>query len=186
LGNLFEPLLQMVSRTLVLEMHVARLQGELEGETADARFRNFVERLRDPEIALSIFEEYPVLAQQLAIAVDQWVEVNLEFLQRLSDDWPEIRAAFWPDTDPGTLTEAHGGAGDGHCGGRSVMVLGFSSGARLVYKPRSLAGDAHFQQLLEWLNERGDQPPFRRIALLDRGDYGWMEFIEAGPCESEE
>jgi type 2 lantibiotic biosynthesis protein LanM len=185
LNNLLEPLLGMVSRTLVLEMRVARLQGQLEGETADERFHSFVERLRDPEIALPLLEEYPVLAQQLAISLDQWVEVNLEFLQRLSADWPEIRAAFWPDGDPGQLTEAHGGAGDGHCGGRSVMVLGFSSGARLVYKPRSLAGDAHFQQLLAWLNERGDHPAFRTISLLDRGDYGWMEFIEAAGCESE-
>src|SRR5207248_332216 len=117
MNNLLEPLLGMVSRTLVLEMHVARLQEQLEGETADERFRNFVERLRDPEIALSIFEEYPVLAQQLAIAADQWVEVNLEFLQRLSADWPAIRAAFWPDdrlreaAAIGLLSEAHGGAG---------------------------------------------------------------------------
>src|SRR5207247_6913606 len=108
LGNLMEPLVQMVSRTLVLEMHVARLQGELEGDTADARFRSFVERLRDPEAAVALLEEYPVLARQLAIAVDQWVETNLELLQRLGADWPAIRTAHCAGQDPGEMAVVHG------------------------------------------------------------------------------
>src|SRR5207244_1635914 len=84
---------------------------------------------------------------------------NLEFLQRLSADWPEIRAALRAGDDPGAMVAVDGGAGDGHGGGRSVMILSFRSGFRLVYKPRPLAADRHFQDLLAWLNERGDHPP---------------------------
>src|SRR5262249_55073682 len=168
-----------------LELHVARLQGELEGETAADRFRSFVERLREPEVALSLLEEYPVLARALAVAVDHWVEVNREFLERLAADWPAIRATLCPHSGPGRLGAAPGGGGDGPWGGRSVMLLGFPSGFRLVYKPRSLSADGHFQQLLEWLNARGDHPPFRTITLIDRGDYGWMEYVDAAGCETE-
>src|SRR5205823_10739442 len=53
-------LLPVLARTLVLELNVARVQGLLSGETAAERFAAFVERLRQPEIALGILGEYPV------------------------------------------------------------------------------------------------------------------------------
>src|SRR5207248_8836852 len=43
----------------------------------------------------------------------------------------------------------------------------------------------HFQELLGWLNERGQQPELRRLRLLDCGTYGWSEYVEAQECASE-
>jgi lantibiotic modifying enzyme len=156
----------MMSRTLVLELHVARLQGLLHGETSDKRFRSFIERMRQREIALAMFQEYPVLARQLTICIEHWITYSLEFLQHLCADWDEIRTTFSPEADPGLLVELHGGAGDSHRGGRSVLIAKFSSGFQLVYKPRSLAVDVHFQELLTWINNRGDHPPFRTLKFL--------------------
>ena len=184
LMNLLDPLLLRLSRTLVLELNVARLQGYLAGDTALERFLNFVEGLRQPEIALGILDEYPVLAQQLTLCIDQWRGVSLEFLGRLCADWPEICAHFTPDTDPGFLQEVSGGAGDTHRNGRSVMIARFSSGFQIVYKPKSLAVDSHFQELLGWLNERGCQPALRPITMLDRQEYGWVEYVQNRECSS--
>lgn len=64
-------MLALLDRTLVLEMHVARMQGVLSGETPEQRFASFVERLRDPAVVLSIFREYPVLAADLASCADR-------------------------------------------------------------------------------------------------------------------
>src|SRR5262249_49957013 len=75
-----------------------------------------------------------------------------------------------------------GNAGDTHRGGRAVIIARFQSGLQVVYKPRSLAGDQHFQQVLAWINDRGDHPPFRLLKILDRGDHGWVEFVEPGGC----
>ena len=84
------------------------------------------------------------------------------------------------------LTQVQGGAGDTHRGGRSVLIARFSSGFRVVYKPRSLAVDVHFQELLAWLNARGDHPPFRTLNVLDRGSHGWVEFVAANGCTTPE
>ncbi len=183
--NLPSRLLMMVSRTLVLELNIARLQGLLQGDTPKERFRSFIQRLRKRDVALSFLQEYPVLARQLTIAINQWVSVSLEFLKHLSSDWETIRSTFTPDQDPGMLTEMSGGEGDSHRDGRSVVIAKFSSGFRVVYKPRSMSLDIHFQNLLNWINERGDHPPFRTLQILDRGSYGWVEFIEAQSCTSE-
>ncbi len=90
---------------------------------------------------------------------------------------------FFAGRDPGPLIDLDGGAGDRHRGGRAVRILGFASGARLVYKPRSLAVESHFQELLEWLETAGG-PALRRLAVLDRGEYGWMEYVAVEECAS--
>jgi type 2 lantibiotic biosynthesis protein LanM len=175
-----------LSRTLVLELNVARLQGLLQGNTPEERFQSFIQRLRQRDVALSILQEYPVLARQLNICINYWVAFSLEFLQHLCNDWELIRAKFNPNNDPGVLTEVRGGEGDSHRDGRSVVIAKFSSGFQVVYKPRAMSLDVHFQELLNWINERGNHPPFRTLNILDRGTYGWVEFVEAQTCTCEE
>lgn len=178
-------LMMILNRTLVLELNVARLQGLLDGETPDERFQSFVQHLSQRPAALALLQEYPVLARQLVTTIDQWVQCSLEFLEHLCQDWSAIRTTFSPDADPGLLSALQGDAGDQHRGGRSVLIPQFNGGVRLVYKPKSLAVDVHFQELLTWLNQRGDHPPFRILSVLDRGDHGWVEFAHAAACESE-
>src|SRR5437764_478326 len=156
-------MLPLLSRTLVLELNVARLQGLLAGETPQERFAAFVERLRDPENAEAIRREYPVHARQAVRDLELFRESTREILARLAADWPAIRARFFADRDPGALTAHDGGAGDRHRRGRSVRLLTFESGARLVYKPRSLAVEGHFQELLAWVNAAGEHPGFRTL-----------------------
>jgi type 2 lantibiotic biosynthesis protein LanM len=174
-------LLPLLSRTLVLELNVARVQGLLPGDTPEERFAAFVARLRDRETTAAILREYPVLARTINEDLDLWVEASLEILDHLAADWADLVTTFFGGNDPGPLASLDGGAGDRHRGGRAVRILSFAGG-KLVYKPRPLAVDVHFQDLLDWLNERGDHPAFRTLRVLDRGDHGWVEFVEAGGC----
>ena len=181
-ASLPEQLLWMLGRTMVLELNVARVQGVLSGNTQQERFQSFLQRLRQREIVISLLQEYPVLARQLVITINRWVTFSREFLQHLCTDWEAICNTFSPDSDPGLLLKVDGGLGDTHRGGRSVLIAFFSSGLKLVYKPRPLDVDVHFQQLLTWLNQRGNHPPFRILKILNRGTYGWVEFVAASGC----
>lgn len=185
-ANLPGQLLSMLSRTMVLELNVARLQGLLQGDTPEERFQSFLQRLRQPEIVIPLLQEYPVLARQLVISINRWVKFGLEFLQHLCTDWSDICTTFSPDAKPGVLVQIDGGVGDTHRGGRAVLIAKFSSGFQVVYKPKSLAVDVHFQQLLEWLNQRGNHPPFRTLKILNQGTYGWVEFVNAQACTNPE
>lgn len=170
-----------ISRSVVLEMRVASLQGRLTGADQAERFRSFLDRLRVPAEALSFLRQYPVLARFLVESIEAWTASAAELLDRLGADWEVLREQFWPDRDPGPLISVETGAGDVHRSGRTVVVLGFGSGERLVYKPRSLRIDRHFAELLRWLQERG-APKLRVPRILDRGTYGWAEFIHPAPC----
>ncbi|GHO67240.1 lanthionine synthetase [Ktedonobacter sp. SOSP1-52] len=179
-------LLNKSGRTFILELNVARVEGRLQGETPAERFQSFLQQLSSKQNILAFLEEYAVLARLLVEGIESWLEVHLEILERLCRDWKEIRATFCPDLDPGMLIEIQGGQGDTHRGGQSVAILQWSSGFRLVYKPRSLSTDVHFQELLLWLNEHGFQPAFRPFTLLNREKYGWVEFIPNAPCQSKD
>jgi type 2 lantibiotic biosynthesis protein LanM len=135
---------------------------------------------------LAFLQEYPVLARQLAICIDHWVAFSLEFLRHLCADWEAIRTTFSPENDPGVLVQVDGSVGDRHRRGRAVLIARFSTGFQVVYKPKSMAVDRHFQELLTWINDRGDHPPFRTLTILDRGTQGWIEFVVAHGCTSPE
>ncbi len=181
-SSLADQLRWMLGRTMVLELNVARLQGVLAGNTPQERFQSFLQQLSQREIVLSLLQEYPVLARQLVITINQWVTFGVEFLQHLYTDWEAICNTFSPDSDPGLLQKVDCGFGDTHRGGRSVLIAEFCSGLRVVYKPRSLDIDVHFQELLTWLNQRGNHPPFRTLKILNRVTYGWVEFVAASDC----
>ena len=183
---LCEQLLAQLSKALVLEMHCARLQGELQSETSEERFLEFLRLLGRRERMLSFLEEYPVLARQTVLTLEYWIACMGEFLGHLCADWPSLCATFSPAQDPGLLEDIQCGVGDTHRQGRSVLRLTFQSKLQLLYKPRSLAIDVHFQHLLAWLNERGVRSSFQMMTLLDRGSYGWSECVHARSCETRE
>jgi hypothetical protein len=186
LPALARQLLQQATRTLTLELHVARLEGRLSGETPEERFGQFVTRLTDPEHLWPLLTEYAPLARLLIETLQRWVAFSLEVVQHLCTDWKEICRVLAPGEAPGTLCQVIAGIGDLHQGGKSTLILQFTSGWRLVYKPRSLAVDVHFQQLLADLNARGAQPPFRLLGVLDKGDHGWAEYVAPGSCTTRE
>ena len=140
-------LLMRIDRTLTLELQVARLEERLVGETPEERFGGFVEEICQPERRLALLREYPVLARQLTLAVENWVLGALDFARALAADWPALVDTLALGEDPGTLERVEGRAGDPHRGSKTVKIVHLSSGSSLVFKPRSLATDVHFGEL---------------------------------------
>lgn len=184
-GELHWQLAQVLNRVMILELNVARLRGELRGDTPEERFAEFIDRLDRREVGAALLQEYPVLARHIVTVIQHWIDFRLEFLRHLCADWPTLQSFFRPTDEPRGLVQLKE-AGDPHRGGRSVLIATFGGGWRLVYKPKSLAVDLDFQELLSWLNERGCRPALRPLQILDRGDHGWVEFVEARGCTSEE
>ncbi len=188
---LFEPLLwgHLIGRAMkvvILELNVARVRGTLAGDTPEARCAHFATQLRSGPVRDQLIEEYPVLARSLVMATDYWVESSREFLRYLAEDAGALRDAFADGSELGTLAGISGNAGDVHRGGRAVAIAEFSSGIRVVFKPRPLDVDWHFGDLIAWINALGQAPPLRAVRVLTRADHGWAEFVANAPCRSRE
>ena len=132
-----------------------------------------------------LFREFPVLARDLALVAETGAQAALEFCGVSTQDRDVISEAFAQGRDLGTLTDLHGGLSDPHGGRRRVSALTFSSGLRLVYKPRDVRLESGFSDMVAWLGARGlaGAPPTARVVARDR--YGWAEFIPPSGCRDE-
>lgn len=169
-------------RTAVLEMHVARARGQLQGDSPEARYHSYQQRLADPELALALFAEYPRLATGLLALCAQWRRASVEFLQRLEADYDALVEHFAGGIDPGPLVRLGEGGGDTHADGRCVQIIEFASGLRAVYKPRPMDLDVQFQQVIAWINARATDLDLQTLRVLPRVGYGWAEYAVHAEC----
>lgn len=130
---------------------------------------------------LQRIERYPVLGRLLSVAYTNWANGITEFLGRLSRDIKMIGHTFFDTEDAGLLIGYSGDAGDVHCEGRSVAILTFSGGRKLVYKPKNLEIANAFFGLIEELNRVLPVKLATRKVIV-RGDYTWEEFIPHKEC----
>ena len=166
------------------------LLNALVGATEGASTRHydaFVGHLLSANL-MPIFEKYPVLARLVALVVEQWVTTCVEFQLSLREDASLIEECFEEvEGGPfGEVVQLRFGLSDSHRQGRCVMKVTFSSGLSLAYKPKSLGIDRAFHQLVEWCNRQGLALDLKPVRTLDRGDHGWMEWLEQRPCADEE
>lgn len=168
-------LVAIAARTLVLELHTVR--GTLTSATSAERFVEFTRTLN----LSSLFNRYPVLARLLAQACEQAVTTHHELSSRFTRDRGEIVRTLFAGADPGALISIEMGQGDAHQQGRTVAILTFESGERLVYRPRPVGLHARFIDQLAWLSTRTGIE-FRAPRLLPRDGYGWIEHVSHEPC----
>lgn len=127
--------------------------------------------------------EYPAWARLMATLVDRWSDASAELIERLNADWRALEAGFGDGRGAlGEVIEVEPGLSDRHNGGRTVHGILFSSGARVVYKPRDLGPEAAVYGLLSWLGRRGGEVDLRAPGMLLRSGYGWMERIAPAEC----
>ncbi len=132
----------------------------------------------------TLFNDYPVLARLLATRTLFWVANTMALLERLIGDHDAIRSIFANGGDPGAVMRVETNLSDCHRGAATVAVMHFTSGLAVVYKPRSLCVDRCFYQLLEFLNARHGGLPLRGLAMVEREEYGWVEFAVTAPCDT--
>lgn len=219
-AELCQQLLLHAKRTLVLELNVARLLGTLHGDTPEQRFDDFISRFRShPQAWEALLGEYPILGERLQLAQQRFITNLTEVLSCLVRDWAAIAERFPKARRCTHLFSVSGGLSDGHRGGRSVMRLTFRCGStaapeaaaapgqtesfHLLFKPKDLQVDQHFQELLGFCNaaaERGELtlsglrhghpaaamgaefPHLYQQRLLPRAGYGWVEYLAAADC----
>jgi len=168
----------LAHRTLLLELNVARVTGELQGNTPAERLASFVSGLCDgPRRLRRLYLRYPPLVRLLAEACIDWQRNVTDVVQALDRDRAEIVDVFFGGVDPGSVDAIVSMGSDPHAGGTQVLLVRFAAGRKLVFKPRNLGIDRAFQHVVEWTNTHGFTPPCRTMRVLTRVTYGWTEFI---------
>lgn len=145
----------------------------------DQSYRAFIARHRADGLR-EILTRYPVGARLAAHMIENWVSSSSELIARLAQDLPDIAARFLGEAT--TVADIEPRLSDPHAHGRSVAIVVFRDGRKVVYKPRSLAPEAAWRDFVGALGM-----PYAALAgdAIDRGTHGWMEYIAPQDCADE-
>jgi len=174
-ARLSRHLVHLATNTLAYELNTRHAGG-----TATSA-GDLAEQLTEPAGLSALFATYPVLARLLGQASTFHADATAELLTRFAADRDAIVEELLGGVDPGPLTGVRTGLGDTHRNGRSVAILTFSDGRRLVYKPRDLTAHERFTAALRWLNRAVPELGLRAVAAVARDGYGWLEFVASLP-----
>jgi type 2 lantibiotic biosynthesis protein LanM len=133
-----------------------------------------------------LFESKPVLLRLMAVVTRQWIDTASEFVTRLNEDLTAITRNILQSGDAGAVVMIEGDRSDRHSGGRSVLIVSFENGSRVVYKPKNLQIDAAWLALVEQLNAAGTPVDLKAARTVARDGYGWTEFIDHTGCTDQE
>ncbi|MHC5855462.1 type 2 lanthipeptide synthetase LanM family protein [Nostoc sp.] len=192
--SLLKQLTDLFAQSLDLEFSIARafkssqlvrLIGQLQGNSSREQYLKFVKGLLSDGL-LAFFQEYSVLARLAAIATDLWIEASAEFLMRLASDWDKIQQIFQGNGELGQVVDIKLSLSDPHNCGRTVIIIKFASNLKLVYKPKDLGLEQAYFEFISWINQQNISLPLKTLKIINSSTHGWMEFVDALPCEDQE
>ncbi|WP_295541864.1 type 2 lanthipeptide synthetase LanM [uncultured Thiohalocapsa sp.] len=175
-------------RSIIYKIGLSRMPAFLSlGQEApeDAYARFFEDVCATQESYLGFFADFPVLLRHLTIITAQHIATTTLFIQRLTADWEAIQRFLPLAQDSLSITDVELQLSDPHDSGYTVAAITLSSGERLFYKPRALAIDTLYGEVITWLNHRMGETHLRAAPVLDRGTYGWARNVPAQDCDDE-
>lgn len=171
-GNLPEKMLGVTYKVLLAHYKVL---------APGTRFEEYCASLEEPEVRAFFYQRYPVMRGWMDSLAEDWIGQSCLLAARLDADRALIGRDLFSSSAPLELATVVFGLGDTHRGGRSVARLEFACGRKLIYKPRNLQIDIHFGELVNWVCA-GAGITLLTPKTLQRGDYGWVEFIDPREC----
>lgn len=177
---LWENVFSKVSRLIVLEFTAAQSTGLLDARNGSDNYAMFAECLQDPEFSEALLKRSPQLCELTTTVCQNWQAASLEFLEHLNADWDTLKHHFSCAPDD-KITSIRSSLGDTHRHGRSVKIVEFNSGRKLVYKPRNLAVEVQYGRFISWFNTVAGDKMIHYVDALNMESRGWCEHIDHLP-----
>ena len=134
-----------------------------------------------------LFSEKPVLLRLISVLTGQWVSVSRELLERLTQDYAIIQEKYCKDSSLkiNQVIQIEPSLSDHHNSGRSVHILEFESGLKIVYKPKDPRLDEAWANLINSFNDADSPISLKVPMLLAMDGYSWVEYIPNIECKSD-
>jgi type 2 lantibiotic biosynthesis protein LanM len=158
---------------------------ESQRDGATSQYDQFVAEMKHSGFR-RLFEDKPVLLRLLATITRQWIDTSHEFIVRLNADLAIIRQDLLQSSTHNQITLIAGELSDPHNYGRTVQIVGFGDGSRIVYKPKDLRLDAAWHALVQRLNVGRAPVELKAVRTITRDGYGWTEFVDHAGCADAE
>lgn len=133
---------------------------------------------------VTLFQKYPTLARIITIRTDYLLSHYQEILQRINNDYKEIKSFIKIENEKLNLTDINLSTGDSHKKGKSVCILEFEN-KKLVYKPKNLEINKAIKDFSDWFTEMFTLKDLKFPNGIYKKNYSYEEYITFDPCKNE-
>jgi lantibiotic modifying enzyme len=145
-------------------------------------FDNFINEIRSKFDRF--LTEYAFVGRLVSVVTVDAVETVSTLVERLERDARELVSRVTDSTPPLSIA-GFSAAGAAKPGGELVLRLTFSDGGIVGYRERGGGTLRQFSEAVEWANQKCElsipDPP----AVVDKGNYSWVRWIESTGCNTE-
>lgn len=176
-------MISLCKKILISELYKMKEANKLIGATKIERY-NYFDDLLLGEMKFNIIKENPVLSYLIINKLNTKLIHIRECLERFISDYKEITENF--NISIKVLNRMILDEGDTHNNGKSVIILEFDKGIKLVYKPHSMDSDESFTRLIDYINNSNYlKYNLKSVKSINKNNYGWQKFITYKECENE-
>jgi len=131
--------------------------------------------------------QFPARAYAAAHQIDRTLANTIEFAARLERDREDVAQLIGAPAD--SVADLTLACGDPHDGLRSVSIVAFASGARVVYKTKDLRVQRLWNDVValvdgDFASTLGFAGP-RELPLVVREDHAWVRLVEQDPARDD-
>lgn len=180
-----QKLFQIMYKTLILELRIAKNENLLNGKTPEERGYYFNDVLLNKKNYLNeLYSSYPELIRIIDLQVINFINYLNELLKNTENEKCNLEKAFTNNKSIGYLCDIELGKGDYHNKGKSVTKLTFDSRVTLIYKPHKFDLEHAFCKFIKWFNTLNINEVYTLecCKVHSCNDCGWMEYVDFSPC----
>lgn len=120
--------------------------------------------------------------KNLRSILDNNITEFMNFHYNILNDFCKNREDFFPNQNV-KINYIEIDKGDTHNNGKTVVVLFFNNGTKLVYKPRNIESDIFYYKLIKMFNDDNGSD-LKIPKLYNYKSHGWQEFIDYTNCNT--
>lgn len=167
-------------RIFIKEVNIRKNEIDADGNKA---YKDIDNEYSTNESLDKLFLKYPVLEEKVSVIINNEKKQIALFFQRLKEDAGILNATYNFKISKLSMIEFEQDS-DSHNHGAKTMCISDGNN-KILYKPHSLVSDVFLTELY------ANVSPYLKYSLehpcsIDRGTYGWQEFIEKRLPENEE
>lgn len=181
---LLERLMKASIGILMFEMQLNQKEGILKGWNSREEYLYYNdEMLTSKKYIKELMDIYPVLERVIFEIIDTHLQNFIDVIDREYNDRNDIIKNF--EFSDYEIEKVVSSGSDSHNRGKSVLIFKLKNGESFVYKPRSLKTEKAYQNFCIKISSNCKYI-MKEMKIIDKGDYGWEEFVKAESCSTED
>lgn len=171
-------------KCIVVEMEKYKEKHKLNGNNPNEKYLDFMERKYGAIDKIEKFyEKYPVLARIVVQKMKDLLNAYIEIIINIDKNYTLIDTQL--NIGSNVISQIDASQGDTHNNGRSVAIITFENGKKIVYKPRNAEIVKSYNKFMAYINKELPTNALYINPLFSSKNFSVEKYVSYIPCDNE-